>query len=535
MKHLVFDINIVLTLWLGRTGSEVVEELVNAIDELPLTLWVSASSLPALKYLAFQHLQKKGMGKKEAHNAVTDLLALLAKRFSILSNMGYEQIGVCQDAVDFEDAQIALAAQQIHGEKRLVTTDHSFDTMDLIEVISPSNALGWVRELYEEPVNFIDLNAQQDRLRPEVEKNIYGVLHHGRYILGPEVQEFEEQLAGFVGVKHCVGVSSGTDALMIALMAQGIGPGDAVFTTPFTFIATAEVISLLGATPVFVDIDPQTYNLDPVQLEKALKALQAHDPSVHPLPAHHSSLTAKAIITVDLFGLPADYDPIMELAKQYNLFVLEDAAQGLGGIYKGRQAGSLGHAAATSFFPAKPLGCYGDGGAVLTDDENLAHLARSIRVHGKGTEKYDNVRIGLNARLHTLQASILLAKLTVFPIEIQARQKVAQRYSEGLAASSLVKVPQIPEGLQSVWAQYSLLTNDRAVLQKRLQEHTLPTAVYYGCPLHLQPAYAGLGYEQGDMPVSEKVSKQIVSLPMHPYLENNIIDRIVDVVIKTAV
>jgi dTDP-4-amino-4,6-dideoxygalactose transaminase len=294
------------------------------------------------------------------------------------------------------------------------------------------------------------------------------------------------------------------------------------------------VVSLLGATPVFVDIDPATYNIDPAQLELAIQAVQKRDASIYPLPTDESGvplqLTAKAIIPVDLFGLPADYDRIMTIADQHELFVLEDAAQGLGGLYNGRQAGSLGHMGTTSFFPAKPLGCYGDGGAIFTDDDTMADTLRSIRVHGKGIDKYDNIRIGLNARLHTMQAAILLAKLKIFPTEIENRQRVAKQYSIGFKDSDLV-VPIVPEGLQSVWAQYSLIGQDRQAIQSKLRDEGIPTAVYYGKSLHLQPAYQGLNYKQGDMPDSERISQNIFSLPMHPYLSSHEIDRIVQTVL----
>lgn len=387
-------------------------------------------------------------------------------------------------------------------------------------------------------IAFIDLAAQQQVIRTNIEKNITAVLDHGRYILGPEVAELEGELAGFVGVKHCVGVSNGTDALLMALMAKGIGPGDAVFTTSFTFIATAEVISLLGATPVFVDINHRTYNIDPGQLALAIQAVQENNPSIYPLPRSEDGslkqLQPKAIIPVDLFGLPADYDPIMALAKKHDLFVLEDAAQGLGGIYKGRQAGSLGHAGTTSFFPAKPLGGYGDGGAVFTDDDEFANVVRSIRVHGKGKDKYDNIRIGLNARLHTMQAAILLPKLKIFPSEIEERQRVAQRYSDGLKNCDKLVVPHVPEGYQSVWAQYTLLAQDRAAIQEEIKAKGVPTAIYYGLCLHLQPAYAELNYQKGDLPVAEASSANVFSLPMHPYLDNETIDYIVEAVMKSV-
>lgn len=385
-------------------------------------------------------------------------------------------------------------------------------------------------EAEDRKLNFIDLAAQQHLIRPKIEQNIHKVLDHGRYILGPEVKELEEKLADFVGVKHCVGVSSGTDALLMCLMAQGIGPGDAVFTTPFTFIATAEVVSLLGATPVYVDIDPVTYNIDPAQLKLAIEAIKNSDTALYPIPRDESGaplqLTPKAIIPVDLFGLPADYNSIMDIAGEYNLFVLEDAAQGLGGVYKGRQAGGLGHMGTTSFFPAKPLGCYGDGGAIFTNDDDLADIARSIRVHGKGTDKYDNIRIGVNGRLHTMQAAILLPKLEIFPKEVEERQRVAWQYSEGLKDTSLI-TPFVPDGLQSVWAQYSLVCDDREPIQSHLQKLGIPTAVYYGKSLHLQPAYQNLHYRNGDMPNSERISQHVFSLPMHPYLTSGEIDRII--------
>jgi len=390
---------------------------------------------------------------------------------------------------------------------------------------------------HSDEIKFIDLAAQQQRILPQINKAINTVLTHGKYILGPEVAELETKLAEFVGVKHCIGVSSGTDALLMALMARGIGPGDVVFTTPFTFIATAEVISLLGATPVFVDIDPNTFNIDPLQLEKAILALKENNHAIYPLPTvagDQSTLTPKAIIPVDLFGLPADYDAIMRIAEENDLFILEDAAQGLGGVYKGRQAGSLGHAAAVSFFPAKPLGCYGDGGAVLTNDDKIANLIRSIRVHGKGTNKYDNVRIGLNARLHTMQAAILLQKLKIFPEEIEARQKVARLYTDSLSQFDKLTTPSVPEGYSSVWAQYSILSSNREAIQDSLKQQNIPTAIYYACPLHLQPAYAMLGYHKGDMPVTEDIAQKIFSLPMHPYLTSKNIETIVDTLVLAS-
>ena len=388
----------------------------------------------------------------------------------------------------------------------------------------------------EHSISFIDLAAQQKQIYPELEKRITKVLSHGKYIMGPEVAELEEKLAEFVGVNYAISCSSGTDALLMALMADGVGPGDAVFTTPFTFIATAEVINLLGATPVFVDIDSRTFNIDPSQLEAAIKALKENNPSIYPLPrtfefqpaSRNQQVSPRAIIAVDLFGLPADYQRINDIAREHELFVIEDGAQSFGATYRGEKACALANVAATSFFPAKPLGCYGDGGAVLTNSDDVAAIIKSIRLHGKGKEKYDNIRIGFNGRLDTLQAAILLAKLGVFPREVEVRNRIAERYSNGL--QGIVEVPFVPSESMSAWAQYSVLSDSRSEIQTALQTEGIPTAVYYPKPLHLQTAFASLGYKRGDFPVSEKASQMIFSLPMHPYLKNEQIDRIVQVI-----
>jgi UDP-2-acetamido-2-deoxy-ribo-hexuluronate aminotransferase len=373
-----------------------------------------------------------------------------------------------------------------------------------------------------ERIDFIDLKAQQQLILPALMERIEKVLAHGRYIMGPEIKELEGRLAAYVGVKHCISCSSGTDALLMSLMTLGVGPGDAIFTSPFTFIATAEVIQLLGATPVFVDIDPRTFNMRPQNLAEAISGLPQNPGTDH--------LKPKGIIPVDLFGQPADYDQINALARKHGLFVLEDAAQSFGATYRGKPAGSLAQVAASSFFPAKPLGGYGDGGAVFTDNDGLAEILRSIRVHGQGAHKYENVRLGLNGRLDTLQAAILLAKLEVFEPEVQSRQKVAQRYSQALKGK--VTVPQVERECTSVWAQYSILSDDRSALRQKLTAAGIPTAIYYPIPLHLQKAFAHLGYRQGDFGVSEQISQQILSLPMHPYLTEATQDRIIEALLK---
>ncbi len=385
-------------------------------------------------------------------------------------------------------------------------------------------------------MDFIDLAEQQRRIKEQIDRNIQRVLRHGQYVMGPEIKELEKRLAAYVGVKHAIACASGTDALLMALMAYGVGPGDAIFTTPFTFIATAEVINLLGATPVFVDIDPKTFNIDPKKLALAIQAVKTNDPSVCPLPMveHRTlnvALTPRGVIPVDLFGLPADYDAINAIANDHGLFVIEDAAQSFGGRYKDKMSCSFGDIACTSFFPAKPLGCYGDGGMCFTNNDNLAEMVESIRVHGKGGDKYDNVRIGINGRLDTIQAAILLAKFDIFPEEVELRQTVAQRYTDLLSTihhspstindSPLPITPYMPHEARSAWAQYSLLARDedhRSALLKRLRDNKIPSAIYYPKPLHVQTAFAYLGYKKGDLRVSEDCAGRIFSLPMHPYL-----------------
>ena len=380
-------------------------------------------------------------------------------------------------------------------------------------------------------MEFIDLHAQQQKIRETIEARIRTVLDHGQYVMGPEIKELESKLAAYVGVKHALGCASGTDALLMALMALQAGPGDAIFTSPFTFIATAEVISLLGATPVFVDIDERTFNIDPRKLDQAIQALRRNDPRLHPLPRGRdlSSLKPKGVIPVDLFGLTADYDAIQAATEKYGLRFIEDAAQSFGAEFKGKRACSFGNIACTSFFPAKPLGCYGDGGMCFTNDDTAAEIMDSIRVHGKGNHKYENVRIGINGRLDTLQAAILTAKFDIFAEEIELRQKVAARYSGALQELSVIP-PYIPALYKSSWAQYSILAKDekhRSTLQAKLKDAGIPTAIYYPKPLHLQAAFAYLGYREGDFPISEDCASRIFSLPMHPYLKAGDQDKIV--------
>ncbi len=367
-------------------------------------------------------------------------------------------------------------------------------------------------------MEFIDLHAQYLQLKDEINVNIQKVLDHGKYIMGPEVFELEDQLADYVGVQHCITCANGTDALQMVLMAWNIKAGDAVFVPSFTFMSTAEVVSLQGATPVFTDIDIKTFNMSVESLEKQIKKVLAE-----------GKLTPKAIIPVDLFGQPADYDKIMNIAKKYNLLVLEDAAQGFGGSIEGMKACSFGDAATTSFFPAKPLGCYGDGGAIFTDSDELANLLKSIRIHGKGTEKYDNVRIGLNSRLDTIQAAILLPKLKAFKeYELQKRNEFACRYTESLKGK--YTTPFVPNNIKSSWAQYTLLLNneeERNALQSKLKEHNIPSMIYYPKPLHLQTCYKDFEHSEGYLVNAEKASKCVLSLPMSPWIDRYDLEKVI--------
>ncbi len=366
-------------------------------------------------------------------------------------------------------------------------------------------------------IPFIDVVAQRRRLGGAIDAAVARVFGHCQFILGPEVRAFETELAAFCGARHVVTCASGTDALVLALRAKGIGPGDAVICPSFTFCATAEVAALVGATPVFVDVDATTFNIDASGIAAAVAT------------AKSLGLTPKAVIPVDLFGLPADQAAVSAAAEAAGLFVLDDAAQSFGAIYQNRRLGTFGHVTATSFFPAKPLGCYGDGGAVMTDDDELAETMRSLRVHGQGSDKYDNVRIGLASRLDTVQAAILIEKLKIFPDEIEARDRVARRYTEGLADVAIT--PTVPAGSTSVWAQYTLRISGgrRDALAATLKAEGVPTAIYYPIPLHRQQAYKHYPVGRGGVAVSDRLAAEVISLPMHPYLDAATQDRIIDV------
>lgn len=358
------------------------------------------------------------------------------------------------------------------------------------------------------PMQFIDLKSQLERIRPKVDLAIKRVLDHGMFIMGPEIEELEQQLAKFCGVKHALSCANGTDALVLCLMAKNVGPGDAVFVPSFTFAATAEVVVLVGATPVFIDSLEDTYNMDPKSFEQGIAY------------AKKLGLNPVGVIPVDLFGQPADYDEIQPIAQKHNLWVMADCAQSFGASYKGRKVGNIGDMATTSFFPAKPLGCYGDGGAIFTNDDELAEILKSLRVHGQGVDKYENIRIGMNGRLDTIQAAILLEKLKIFPDELDQRQKVADSYN--VALRQWVQVPYLMAGLTSTWAQYTVQLSqniNRSDLISFLKNEGIPTAVYYVKPLHLQAAYSSYPTATGtSLPVCERLSKYALSFPMSGYI-----------------
>lgn len=366
-------------------------------------------------------------------------------------------------------------------------------------------------------INFIDLAAQQAGIRTKIDAAIARVLDQGNYIMGPQVKEFEAGLAAFCGAKHALSCANGTDALSLALMALGVTTGDAVFVPSFTFAATAEVVPFIGATPIFVDVREDTFNMDVESLKRGIAE------------ARKLGLTPKCVIPVDLFGLSADFDAIFAVARENGMSVIDDAAQGFGAVYKGRTVGSIGDITTTSFFPAKPLGCYGDGGAIFTDNDDLAKLIDSYRVHGKGSHKYDNERIGMNSRLDTLQAAILIEKLAIFSEEIEKRQAVAARYTA--AFSNRFGAPTIPDGCVSTYAQYTLKIAseaERNALQEKAKAAGVPTVVYYPIPLHQQTAFRSFPRDPAGLPVSEDLAKRVISLPMHPYMDTATQDRIIE-------
>ena len=372
-----------------------------------------------------------------------------------------------------------------------------------------------------QPIAFIDLQAQRRRLGAPLEAAIRAAVEGGQWILGPQVAQFEQDIAQWTGVKHAVACANGTDSLLLVLRAWGVGPGDAVFVPAFTFAASAEVVALAGASPVFVDVLPDTFNMSPDSLEAAIALVK-----------REGKLTPKVVMPVDLFGQPADYRALGAIAAREGLKLFCDTAQGFGGLLDGKRAGAIGDAAATSFFPAKPLGCYGDGGACFTNDDGLKEKLLSLRVHGQGSHRYEHVHVGLNSRLDTIQAAILIEKLKIFPDEIEARNRIAKRYDEAFSGSNRLVTPAVIAGATSTWAQYTLQVEDRAKFQADLKEAGVPTMVYYPLPLSRQKAYAH--YPSVPIPVTADLCGKVVSLPMHPYLDDATQDRVIQAVLKSS-
>ena len=472
-------------------------------------VWVYAGSVQTLHYtLANVHLQQarengEHISRKICMEIAVRQLKVFTENIQWLSALSGE-CDVFEDQ-DPENMQLICSLDRFtKGSIALITRDHGLLSRGDSRILTPDAYIDQSKE--GQSIPFIDLAAQQRSIRPSLEKNIHRVLAHGQYIMGPEVKELEDRLGAYAGVKHAIGVASGTDALQIALMALGIGPGDEVITTPFSFIATAEIIALLGAKPVFVDVDPRTYNMDPQGIEAAITD------------------RTKAIMPVSLYGQCADFDAINAIALKHGLPVIEDAAQSFGATYKGRKSCSLSTIGCTSFFPSKPLGGYGDGGACFTDDDALAKAMREIRIHGQD-RRYHHPRIGFNGRLDTLQAAILLAKLDVFPEEVEARSRIGARYSELFqAACPGLVTPFIEKWNSCVYAQYTVQVENRDAVQKMLNEKGIPTAVHYPIPLHLQPVFAG---EKCSLPISETLAHRVMSLPMHPALDAEAQEKIV--------
>jgi UDP-2-acetamido-2-deoxy-ribo-hexuluronate aminotransferase len=474
-------------------------------------LFVYAGSVQTLRYQTSRELvrQRPELPNGAALRYANLLLEPFLQDFDWLAALAGEGRTIFAED-DPEDAQLIRALDRLGEDAILLTRDAGL-LARCPRARSPQTILSEEAPSAVPAIDFIDLKTQQATLRPQIEENLHRVLHHGRYILGPEVKELEKRLAGFVGVKYCITVSSGTDALLIAMMALGIGPGDEVITVPYTWISTAEMIALLGARPVFVDILPDTWNMDPSLLEAAITP------------------KTKAIMPVGIYGQPADMTAINAVAAKHGLPVIEDAAQSFGSTHHGRPSGGLSLIGCTSFFPSKPLGCYGDGGAVFTNDDELAQRMQQIHVHGQA-KKHHHPILGINGRLDALQAAVLLAKLDRFEAEVAARQAVAEAYLAGLQNTSLT-LPTVAPDNTSVWAQFTVLSPERGALEERLEEAGVPSVSYYAVPLHLQPVFATLGYSKGDFPVTERVAQTCLSLPMSPDLKGAGVERVLGAVV----
>lgn len=540
---LLLDVNIVLDVCAHRSSfAELSAAALVHCTNTGGRLWLYTGSVQTLEYNLIRELKLSIVGVQPTNKQLMIQARAVLKAFAVDKQWlaALPEEGAVFDSEDPEDEQLIRALDRFTpGTIKLLTRDRLLCERNPELTVTPQEILQ--TKIQPKPIDFIDLKSQQDLLRSKLDKNIHRVLHHGQYIMGPEVTELEEKLAAYVGVKHCITASSGTDTLLIALMALGIGPGDEVITSPFTFIATGEMIALTGAKPVFVDIDPRTYNIDPDLIEAAITA------------------RTKAIMPVSLYGQCADFDAINAIAEKHTkiresfivnrssdkqttsydtlstnhdprIYVIEDGAQSFGATYKGRRSCGLSSIGSTSFFPSKPLGCYGDGGALFTDDDILAASMRQIRAHGQD-RRYHHPRIGINGRMDTLQAAVLLAKLEIFDDEVEDRARIGARYTELIKAEprtlNSVVTPYIESYNTSVYAQYTVQVENRDAVQKRLQEQNIPTAVHYPVPLHLQPVFDGLNQSEGRFPVAEAAARRVMSLPMHPYLDKDEQDDIV--------
>ena len=513
-KHLILDVSVIIDLWLGSGSAEATEALMDLAIENKARLWIAASSIPILDYVMRRALKRKGASPEEAGEIVPALMRDLMSVAGVLTNFGFDQQAIYQAARDAEDAQIAAAGRNFNGVPVcVVSEDACFDTLDEIPVKTPAEALTWLyRETADNPapMSFIDLATQQAELRSGIEQGIARVLHHGRYIMGPEVKQLEEKLAAYTEVPHCITCASGTDALLMALMALDIGPGDEVITAANTFVATTFAISYTGARPVLVDVDPYTYTLDIIQLQEAITP------------------RTRAIMPVHLFGQPADMEPILTLAHQHNLIVIEDACQAHGARYKGRRAGSMGHAAAFSFYPAKNLGAFGDGGMVVTNDATIAEAVSKLRNYGQ-SEKYHHDLLGYNRRLDTLQAAVLRIKLKHLDEWNAARSAHARLYQQLLGGNG-IRLPVEANYSEAVWHLYVIRTTARDELQAYLKERHIGTGIHYPVPVHLQPAHRDLGYSVGDFPVTEHSAGELLSLPMYAELTPALVAYVADTI-----
>jgi UDP-2-acetamido-2-deoxy-ribo-hexuluronate aminotransferase len=518
---LLLDVNVAVDICSGRQPFfDASRDAVALCEAQGGRIWLYAGSVQTLAYVTRDEMLRRSRneGLNPDSRQISHRTRELLRKFCVgkhwLAALAEE--GSVFAADDPEDEQLLKSLERFpSGGIKLLTRDDVLLQSHPEKTISP---VAFCQQTFNasRPIDFIDLKTQQDAIRPTLEENIHRVLHHGQYVMGPEVKQLEDKLAAYVGVKHCITASSGTDTLLIAMMALGIGPGDEVITTPFTFVATGEMIVLLGAKPVFVDIDPRTYNIDSGKIEVAITP------------------NTKAIMPVSLYGQCADMDAINAIANKHGLPVIEDAAQSFGATYKGKKSCALSTIGSTSFFPSKPLGGYGDGGALFTDDDTLAKAMREVRVHGQD-RRYHHPRIGINGRFDTLQAAVLLAKMDRFDWEVEQRQKVGAGYTAMLSSRCpKVTVPFIEPYNTSVYAQYSILVENRDAVAKRLSEQGIPTAVHYPVPLHQQPAYHQNVSRAGPLPVAEHTAQRVISLPLHADLNGATQQRIADAVVAAA-